>query len=170
LVQFNETECDGTLFFIDIAPGVENVTPCIREISEARINDYLAIGLVVTRGFTICGNSQNPTPTVTPSVTPTRTPTPTPTVTPTRTPAVTPSMTPSGTPTASFDCYVYEYINNGSNVVQFNEFECDGTPYFIDIQPSAENVTPCLIEISESRIEDYLAIGLVVTRGFTICN
>ncbi len=107
---------------------------------------------------------------ITPTPTPTSEPTPTPTSEPTPTPTPTPEPTPEPTPIPTADCYIYEYINNGSNIVQFNEVECDGTPYFIDIQPGAENATPCLREIDSQRIADYLAIGLVVSEGSSVCG
>jgi len=71
-----------------------------------------------------------------------------------------------GTP----DCYVYEYINNSVNTISLNGTLCEGGSYSINVAPSAEGVTFCLQQLSQSTINAYSALGLVLTPAASICN
>jgi hypothetical protein len=68
------------------------------------------------------------------------------------------------------DCYVYEYINNSVNTISLNGTLCDGGSYSINVAPSAEGATFCLQIFSQSTIDAYSALGLVLTPAATICN
>jgi len=71
-----------------------------------------------------------------------------------------------GTP----DCYVYEYINNSVSTISLNGTLCEGGSYSINVAPSAEGTTSCLQQLSQSTINSYSALGLVLTPAASICN
>lgn len=71
-----------------------------------------------------------------------------------------------GTP----DCYVYEYINNSVNTISLNGTLCESGSYSINVIPSAEGATFCLQQLSQSTIDAYSALGLVLTPAASVCN
>jgi hypothetical protein len=74
----------------------------------------------------------------------------------------------SGIPTV--ECYVYEYINNSSNTIDVNGTLCAGGSYSLPVLPNGEGTTSCIQELSQSTIDAYAALGLILTRGFTPCT
>ena len=89
-ISLNGTLCDGDPYSTSVPGFGEGTTLCIRELSQATIDNYFSIGLTLTPAFETCGTFDlTPTPTRTPTRTPTQTPTTT--ATPTRTPTPTPT-------------------------------------------------------------------------------
>ena len=85
-ISLNGTLCDGDPYSTSVPGFGEGTTLCIRELSQATIDNYFSIGLTLTPAFETCGTFDlTPTPTRTPTRTPTNTPTPTKTPTPTPT-------------------------------------------------------------------------------------
>jgi hypothetical protein len=85
-ISLNGTLCDGDPYSTSVPGFGEGATLCIRELSQATIDNYFSIGLTLTPAFETCGTFDlTPTPTRTPTRTPTNTPTPTKTPTPTPT-------------------------------------------------------------------------------------
>lgn len=68
------------------------------------------------------------------------------------------------------DCYVYEYINNSVNTISLNGTLCEGGSYSINVTPSGEGTTSCLQLLSQSTLDSYSALGLVLTPAATVCN
>jgi hypothetical protein len=124
--------------------------------------------LVSGGGETIVNQGTCPTPTITPTRTPTVTPTrtATPPATPSRTPTRTPPVTPTRTPQV---CYNYEYINTGDSTVSLSGTLCSGGSWSINVSPSAEGLTACIRELSQSIINDYANLGLILTRASVRC-
>jgi hypothetical protein len=69
-----------------------------------------------------------------------------------------------------FDCYVYEYINNSSNIIALNGTLCSGGAYSINVTPSEEGATFCIQQLSQGTIDAYAALGLILTEAAVSCG
>jgi hypothetical protein len=67
-------------------------------------------------------------------------------------------------------CYIYEYINYSSNTIDVNGTLCSGGSYSLPVLPNGEGTTSCIQELSQSTIDAYSALGLILTRGSLPCN
>jgi hypothetical protein len=102
-IALNGTLCEGGAYSINVIPTEEGTTLCIRQLSQGTIDAYAALGLVLTQGLTICGNSCGTTTTTTTTLEPT-------TTTTTTTVAPTTTTTTSSTTAAPCDCFTYDVI------------------------------------------------------------
>jgi hypothetical protein len=78
--------------------------------------------------------------------------------------------TTTTTTTTCIDCYVYEYINSGGDVVQLNGTLCDGGSYSINVNPADEGATSCIRELSQTTIDAYVALGLGLVPASVPCG
>jgi hypothetical protein len=56
IVKINMVSCEGIFIMYDAKPGIEELTPCVREISNETILDYQKIGIFLTPASVTCGN------------------------------------------------------------------------------------------------------------------
>jgi hypothetical protein len=56
IVKINMVSCEGIFILYDAKPGVEELTPCVREIPYETIFDYQKIGVSLTPASVTCGN------------------------------------------------------------------------------------------------------------------
>jgi hypothetical protein len=88
----------------------------------------------------------------------------------TTTTTTTEAPTTTTTTQPCFDCYVYEYINNSSNIIALNGTLCSGGAYSINVTPSEEGATFCIQQLSQGTIDAYAALGLILTEAAVSCG
>jgi hypothetical protein len=67
-------------------------------------------------------------------------------------------------------CYSYEYINRAEYAILFNQIDCDGIEYSIEIPTGKIGMTTCIFKLSDDLIENYNNLGLILTPTSLPCG